>query len=357
MKIALLAHLRHPIARPFAGGMEAHSWLLAKGLEARGHQVTVFAAGDSDPTLRLHAVIDRHYEAILPWAEHRSGPELTAYLDEAYARACLAIADGGFDVLHNNSLHRFPLRTEWTDRTPTVTSLHVPPYPALHGFVSQSPGPRHALTVTSGRQMQAWFPDGASDQISVLYNGVDLPSWPFQPKALGGAAWSGRITPDKGAHLALDAAALLGLPITLYGPIDDQVYWTEMIQPRLMGRAAYGGHLTSEALAHALRQAQLFFFTPMWDEPFGLAAVEAMACGAPVAALDNGAAREIIADGGVIAETSTSVALADAAEAALQMPRTAARARAEVFSLERWLDGCEALYARVTGRDCGGARA
>lgn len=327
--------------------MEAHSWLLAKGLEARGHEVTLFAAGGSDPGLRVRPIIDRPYDEVLPWAQYRGSDALTAFLDEAYQRACQEIADGAFDVVHNNSLHRFPLRPEWTDRTPTVTSLHVPPYPALHGFVTQSPGHRHRITVTSARQLEAWFPESVSDAVSVLHNGVDLDLWRYTTTASGGAVWSGRISPNKGAHLAIDAAIRLGLSIRLFGPIDDLDYWSTMIEPRLSERATYGGHLSSDDLAQALGDARLYFFTPLWDEPFGLAAVEAMACGVPIAALDNGAAREVVGRGGVIASAVSVSALAQAGSKALSIPRSTARQQAETFSMDRWLTRCEALYAQA----------
>ena len=66
MRIALMAHVRQPIAEPFMGGMEAHTWHLAKGLEARGHRVTVFASGDSDPDLEISPILDEHYERTFP---------------------------------------------------------------------------------------------------------------------------------------------------------------------------------------------------------------------------------------------------------------------------------------------------
>ncbi|RZM06489.1 MAG: glycosyltransferase family 4 protein, partial [Sphingomonas sp.] len=105
MRIAVLAHVRHPIAEPFMGGMEAHSWHLADGLAARGHDVVLFASGDSDRRFTIDPVLDQHYEATFPWAEHRGSPPLIAHVDAGYAAACDRIARGNFDVVHNNSLH------------------------------------------------------------------------------------------------------------------------------------------------------------------------------------------------------------------------------------------------------------
>ena len=67
LRIAVIGHLRHPITRPFMGGMEAHTWHLVRGMQARGHEVVLFASGDSDPGLPLHPVIPRHYDLDYPW--------------------------------------------------------------------------------------------------------------------------------------------------------------------------------------------------------------------------------------------------------------------------------------------------
>lgn len=95
MRIALLAHLRHPIAPPFAGGLEAYTWNLAEGLTARGHAVTLFASGDSDPRFALDPVIPVHHERSHAGLEHRGDASLRACLDAGYAAACDRIAGGG----------------------------------------------------------------------------------------------------------------------------------------------------------------------------------------------------------------------------------------------------------------------
>jgi glycosyltransferase involved in cell wall biosynthesis len=347
VRIALLAHVRQRIAQPFMGGMESHSWYLAEGLVARGHDVVLFAAGDSDPRFAIDAVLAEHYERTFPWAEHRGSAPLIAHVDAGYAAACDRIAAGGFDVVHNNSLHRFPLESARTARVPTVTSLHVPPYDALHWFVKASPAPTHRLTVTSQSQLQAWFPDGAPPEASVLHNGIDPAAWPFHA-AGEGAIWCGRITPNKGTHLAVQAALRAAVPLTLFGSIEDPDYWAAEVEPLLGPSIRYGGHLEGKALAAELGRAGVFLFTPCWDEPFGLVAIEAMACGLPVAAFDRGAAREVIGDAGRFAPPDDVEALSSAIHAALAIPRRVPRARVErLFTRDIWLDRCEALYAEV----------
>ncbi len=328
--------------------MEAHSWHLAAGLVARGHDVVLFAAGDSDPLFAIDAVVPEHHERRFPGLEHRGDPGLRAYVDDGYAAACDRIAAGGFDVLHNNSLSRLPLERRRTARVPTVTSLHVPPYDALRGFVHDSPAPGHRITVTSRAQLRAWWPEGAPPEASVLHNGVDPAAWPFRDRGDGSAAWSGRLAAIKGAHCAIAAAKRAGIPLTLYGPIEEPDYWAERIAPELGGPIRYGGHLDGPALAAEIGRASVFLFTPCWDEPFGLVAIEAMACGLPVAGLANGAAREVVGEAGCLVEPGDAAALAGAIGAALAIPRPVPRDRVRrLFSRDRWLDACEALYRQA----------
>ncbi len=333
------------------GGMEAHSWHLAAGLEKRGHDVVLFAAGDSDPRFAIDPVLSEHYERTFPWAEHRGSAPLIAHVDAGFAAACDRIAAGGFDVVHNNSLHRFPLQRAKAGAVPTVTSLHVPPFDALHWFVKDSAGPMHHLTVTSAGQLRAWFPDGAPAQTSVLHNGIDPAAWPFCPSGDGSAVWSGRITPNKGTHLAIAASRRAGVSLTLFGTIEDRDYWRALVEPELGGSIRYGGHLHAQALACELGRASVFLFTPCWDEPFGLVAIEAMACGLPVASFDEGAAREVIAEAGVTAAPGAVRDLADAVSQAMAIDRHVPRRRVLAhFTQDIWLDGCESLYARVQQR-------
>ena len=281
MRIAVLAHVRQPIAEPFMGGMEAHSWHLATELVARGHAVTLFASGDSDARFRIFPVLDAHYERTFPWAEHKGMPELIAHVDRGYAKACERLTRRDFDVVHNNSLHRFPLAHAKTERMPTVTSLHVPPFPAIEYFVRDSCAPWHRITVTSRRQLAVWFKGEESDKVSVVHNGIDLRRWPFSPDGDGGAIWCGRIAANKGPHLAAEAARLAGVPLTLYGVIEERSYFDAEVAPRLTGDVRYGGHLAGDDLRVAMGRAGVLLFTPCWDEPFGLVAIEAMACGPP----------------------------------------------------------------------------
>ncbi len=349
-----MAHVRQPVAEPFMGGMEAHSWHLAAGLTARGHDVTLFAAGDSDARFTISPILAEHYERTFPWHEHRGSVALNAHVDAGFAQACDRIAAGGFDVVHNNSLHRFPLQRAKNGGTPTVTTLHVPPFDGLDWFVRTTVAPSHWYSVPSHRQRGIWWPEGAPPQVAVVANGIALDRWPFSPMGDGSAVWVGRITPNKGPHLAAQAAIRAGIALTLYGVIEEPAYFEAAVRPLLGGTIRYGGHLEGKALAARVGAASASLFTPCWDEPFGLVAIEAMACGLPVAAFDAGAAREVIGETvGRYAPPGDVFALADALRACMSLDRASARARVgALFSRDIMLKAYEALYVEaIDGAD------
>jgi glycosyltransferase involved in cell wall biosynthesis len=347
MKIAVIGHVRFPIARPFMGGMEAHCWHLCRGLRARGHDVTLFAAGNSDWGGKVEPLVDVHYDREFPWHKWHGTPELTGHLDAAFERLLPRLAEGGFDVVHNNSLHRFPPRFAARHRIPMVTSLHVPPFDVLKRAVADGGAPWSLFTTCSQRQLGVWF-DGADAPFArVVPNGIDLADWPFHPEGDGTAVWMGRITPTKGTHLAAQAAKIAGIPLWIYGTIEDQGYFDSKIAPLLGEGVQYGGHLQGADLTDAIAHASVLLFTPLWDEPFGLAAIEAMACGLPIAAVENGAIREVAGDAARYAGADAGE-LANALMEAICIPRTTARERVEgMFTMDQMMGEYEELYARA----------
>lgn len=327
------------------GGMEAHSHALAHGLAARGHEVVLFAAGDSRVQVPLQPLLPRHYDHDFPWHEFHGTDRLNAYLDAAHADTLDRIGGMSFDIVHNNTLHRYPPRWSRSARVPMVTSLHVPPFDALLRAIRESPAPWHRITGCSARHLAGYWPKGPPDTAHVVPNGIDLSAWPFSPKGDGSAVWAGRITPNKAPHLAITAARKAGVPLTIFGMIEDGDYFDTQIRPALGSGIRYGGHASAGDLAAAYGAASVLLFTPQWDEPFGLTAIEAMACGTPVAAVDMGAVRDVIGDAGCYASPDGSD-LDAALIGAMQIPRLRARRRVEMrFSQERMVEGYERLYA------------
>lgn len=351
LRIAVLAHLHHPIKSPFAGGMEAHTSHLVAELYARGHEVTLFAKAGStrfgqDGQGHVRAVLPADYQVQgYPDESHRD--EQHRRLDGAMSLAISAVRTGAFDVVINNSLS--PIPHEQLDGIPTLHVLHTPPLPRITAVLATRSGRPHGhryVTVShsNARAWRAWIPD-----LAIIPNGVDLRRWEPDRKdrrVPGTAAWSGRITPEKGTHLAIAAARANGMRLRLAGPIQDPEYYESLIRPSLDDQIRYMGHLAQDQLREVISSAQVFISSPLWEEPFGLTTLEAMACGTPVAATPNGAMAELVGlSGGIVACTADATGLAEAVRQASGLRRTAVLQRAATFSLDQMIRSYEdALY-------------
>ena len=362
MKIAVLAHLKYPIGQPYAGGLEMHTHLLTVALKRRGHEVVLFASRGSDPDLAPvmvcaptgDALADPEREDAINRAEH-----------DAYRTMMDRVAAGGFDLIHNNSLHDLPLRESVHLDVPVVTVLHTPPFESLVGGV-EAADPAMAFLAVSPSLAQEWahlVPDA-----QVIGNGVDLSTFAFAatPDDPPYAFWSGRIVPEKGLHLAIDATRAAGLPLVFAGPKLNPGYWEAEIAPRLGPDLTHLGHLPHRDLADHLGRARVAIVSPCWEEPFGLVVAEALACGTPVAAFHRGAMPDILdARCGRLARADDPEDLARAIREAADLSRRACRDRAEAMfdaeaMTERYLevyDAVLALRARPTLRRVAGGRA
>jgi glycosyltransferase involved in cell wall biosynthesis len=173
----------------------------------------------------------------------------------------------------------------------------------------------------------------------------------FRPGPGGGpAVWTGRMVREKAPHEAMDAARAAGVELVLAGPLSDPGYVAEEVEPRLGDGCSYAGHLRRDELARLLATASVAVVTPAWDEPYGLVAAEAMACGTPVAAYARGALPELVPEGvGVLTPPGDVGGLAVAIRAAVDCDRGRVRAHAEQHcSLDRMVDDYERLYAALT---------
>jgi glycosyltransferase involved in cell wall biosynthesis len=165
------------------------------------------------------------------------------------------------------------------------------------------------------------------------------------------AVWSGRLVPEKAPHLAIDAARSAGFAIDLVGPVQDHDYVAREVLPRLGPDVVHHGHLAGAELVRMIGSAAVAVVSPVWDEPYGLVAAEALACGTPVAAFARGALPEIVDDScGALAAAGDVDALARAIGIAAGRDRTAARLRAETrCDVDRMVDSYEALYRELAG--------
>jgi glycosyltransferase involved in cell wall biosynthesis len=350
MRICLVGSSRYPIRDPFAGGLEALTHALARELTDRGHEVTLFAAPGSDPTLPVRLLRMARFEPSAAASADRHAPaaewmtEHHAYLD--LMLGLMRDAGREFDVIHNNSLHHLPVAMASALPVPVLTTLHTPPLPWLESAIALATG-NSVFTAVSSFTARSWSHVVAS---RVIHNGVDLDQWTPGPGG-GPAVWSGRLVPEKAPHEAVDACRRAGVPLVLAGPLHDQTYFREMLEPRLGGDVRYAGHLSRDELAALVGDAAVAIVTPAWDEPYGLVASEAMACGTPVAGYARGALPEIVAGvGGVLVPPGDVPALASAVAATAAIDRRAVRRHAEeACGLDRMVDEYERCYRTALG--------
>jgi glycosyltransferase involved in cell wall biosynthesis len=351
MRIGIVGAARFPIAEPFAGGLEAHVWGLADRLRRQGHEVTLFAGPGSDPRLGVE-LLDLRRPQLSPAA--RADVSMTApeWLDEHHAYLQLMIrlartADAEFDVIHNHSLHHLPIAMASTVPVPIVSTLHTPPTPWLESAIQVEDDCRITFAAVSAHTATAWshlIPDA-----HVIHNGVDVDRWYPGPGG-GPPVWFGRLVPEKGAHLAIDAAVLAGEPLRLAGPIADPVYFEQEIRPRLAQPGIdYVGHRTQAQLVRLVGDASVALVTPCWDEPYGLVVAEALACGTPVCAFARGAMAELLEpEHGRLVTPEDVEGLAAALAEASRLSRVAAREYAvRHCSLETMVDRYVELYETV----------
>ena len=345
LRICLIASSRFPVAEPFAGGLEAHTHSLAKALQERGHEVSLFAAPGSDPRLLAEAlVVDRFRSSDAARDDVAAPPEQWMSEHHAYLALMLELgrsAHHRFDVVHNNSLHHLPVAMASALPIPVATTLHTPPTPWLESAIRLAPDSAHFVAVSRCTAEQ-WSGVAAP---RVIMNGVDTAQWKAGPGG-SGAIWFGRLVPEKAPHLAIEAARIAGLPLDLAGPAYDSEYFERMIAPWLDDRIRYLGHLSSAELVQHVGRSAVSVVTPRWEEPYGLVAAESMACGTPVAAFSRGALPEFVTrSSGRLAPADDVEGLAEAMLQASALSREETRRHAErMCSLETMVDRYEDLY-------------
>jgi len=348
MKIAVIGHLKFPIAKPFAGGLESFTYMFVEALVARGHQVTLFAAADSDFDLPLVPICK---SSTIAASKNRLGKIEDEWIecveDEAYENLMARLSTDRYDVIHNHSLSPIPLQCAGLLSTKLLTTLHTPLLPRMADVLrrrgQQNCGEFINISRSNARRWKSVLPNQ-----TIIHNGVDCQFWNacHRRRKQKRAIWFGRIVADKGTHLAVQAAHRAGLPIDVVGPIADADYFRTEVAPRLSAQDNYLGHRTHEELCDLIGRSSVALVTPCWDEPFGLVVAEALACGTPVAAFARGALPELLTpEVGRLAVDCDVDALADAARHCLALSGRHCRELAEQrYSLDHMIDRYETVY-------------
>lgn len=338
--------------------------LLTEALVARGHDVILYATGDSRTSATLKHLRDQAFLSQFP-SHSFAGADLF-YQHALTEHTLWAAADAdksGCDVLHT---HRpagvfcqrgigIPQVNTVHHGGPASNAAMRPFYEAYYRFFDHFPNVTFAAVSESQRSA---YPSTAA--FRVVHNAIDYESFALGSGPGEYLLYLGRITPSKGVHLAIDVALRAGLPLLIAGSAShlqsDRGYFERSVRPKADGeQICYLGE-ADHATRVALYQGARALINPLqWDEPFGLTMIEAMACGTPVIALRRGAAPEVIehgVTGFVIDDLDEMVAVVQGLGAP---DRPAIRARVmERFSAERMVVGYEAAYrAAIDGfRPC-----
>jgi glycosyltransferase involved in cell wall biosynthesis len=302
LKVAILAPAWFAVPPTGYGGIEWIVSLLADGLVDAGHDVTLFASGDSRTKAKLAAIYPQ-----APSREiGRTFPEIK------HALSCFARADE-FDVI-NDHTGMLGCTLGATVATPVAHTVHGP----LNGEPGEiyelinKVAPGVGLISISMNQRE---PMPHLNWIANCHNALDFSIYPLRPHRRDYLLFLGRLSPDKGAHRAVAVAIETGLPLKIAGKMQEpkeRAYFHELVEPHLVDGIEFLGEVTHGEKVELLQNARATLFPISWEEPFGLVMIESMACGTPVIATRWGAVPEVIEHGrsGIIVDHYTEMAAA-----------------------------------------------
>ncbi|MCS7030404.1 MAG: glycosyltransferase family 4 protein [Gloeomargarita sp. SKYG116] len=340
MRIAQIAPLHESVPPKLYGGTERVVYWLTEELVRRGHEVTLFASGDSHTQARLIPFCPQALR-LDPNAVDTVAPHLLM-VEKVFQMA------QEFDVIHGH-VDYFPYSL--ARRHPQVAFLAT-----LHGRLDiPELGPlyeefRDIPVVSISNAQRGPIPQAR--WVGTVYHGLPLDLHPFYPQPGDYLAFLGRVSPEKGLDTAIEIATRLGMPLKASIKIDrvDRPYYESQIEPMVRANPLVEliGEITEKEKSDFLGKAYAVLFPIRWPEPFGLVMIEAMACGTPVIAMRCGSVPEVMVDG----ETGFIVDSVDAAVAAVQKVGELSRQRVrqifeERFSVERMTNDYEALYQQL----------
>jgi glycosyltransferase involved in cell wall biosynthesis len=337
MKIALVSTPFVAVPPLDYGGTELIVHELAEGLTARGHDVTVFATGDSRTTARL--------EALYP--EGQWPPDSLSEVNHV-SWAFGEITRGDYDIIHCHSATALALG-RFMNEPAMIYTLHHVRDDRLSSFYEYFPSAWYAAISARQRELEIALP-----RMAVIHHGLDHRRY-LGPTIAGDAVcYIGRLSEVKGPHTAIDVAEMAGVPISVAGRTHrddaDPTFAERELLPRLeRPHVNYLGVVGMEKKRELLCQARALLMPLTWEEPFGLVMIEAMLCGCPTIAFPRGSAPEIVEEGVTGFLVDDASAVAEVVRTRLtDFDRERCRARAtERFSREPMVEAYEALYDRA----------
>lgn len=307
MKVGLIAPVWFPVPPEGYGGTERVVSLLADGLADAGHEVTLFASGDSSTRARLDSVFPT---APSQWIGH-------TYWELQHAVRAIS-RSGEFDVV-NDHTGMLGLLLGGLTRTPYLHTVHGPvdrrPGEVYEEICRLVPGARLVSISMSQRLPRPHLP-----WVANCHNALDLSLYPFSAEARRRKredylVFLGRMSREKGAHRAVTIALETGLKLKIAAKCREpaeEAYFEQFVRPHLGAQIEYVGEVGHGEKVELLQRARALLFPIWWEEPFGLAMIEAMACGTPVIATRRGSVTEVVEHGrsGIVVDDYTEMATA-----------------------------------------------
>ena len=350
LKIAQIAPLWVSIPPEKYGGIERIIFWLCQELTKRGHDVTLFASGDSKTSAKLVSVYPQGLlKGNIPWTDPFWNLE---NLSVASQKA------GNFDIVHSH-LDLWTLFFQDLVKTPVIHTFHNPLYISSITDPKRIPT-RLKMFEIHKKRTNAVFISKSQRKLcpvkfpknKVIYNGIDVSEFKFNPKPKDYFVWAARIDPYKGIENAIKAAEITKAKLLLAGRLDKyrKEYFKEKIKPHLSKKIQYLGELPRNRLSNLFTQARACLYPIEWEEPFGLVVTEAMATGTPVIAFNHGSMSELITkETGFVVNNIPE--MVKAMKEVDKINRKKCRERVEKhFSYQRMVDKYEKLYYQLINR-------
>ena len=334
----------YPVPPAGYGGIELMAYHLARELQKRGHEVSVIGQQGSKGPFETIAIAPESWSSQLGTRDQ--APRESLFLYRAYE----LVRRRAFDVVHDHSgLAGILLGASARLQTPVVATLHGDLTEAEGEFLAEVDRRVHLVAISHAQQALvagvAWR--------RVVHNAVDPAD--YRPATNPGEKHDflfqlARISPTKGQHIAIEVARRVGMPLVLAGKVDQDAceYFEREIKPHLGDGVTWHENVEGEEKQHLLSHARAMLFPIQWEEPFGIAMVEAMVSGTPVLATARGAAVEIIEPGvtGWLAGDADGLVEAYSRIGEIDLERCVARA-SERFGPAQMAAGYESVYERA----------
>jgi glycosyltransferase involved in cell wall biosynthesis len=339
MRIAQIAPLWERVPPFRYGGIELIVKLLTDELVRRGHEVTLFASGDSITKAKLCSVHDRALRLDPNIKEPAIYEQML--LAEIYENA------HHFDIIHSHIGCAALPYTSFV-KTPTVHTMHgifTPDNEKIYRRFARQP----FISISEAQRE----PRLGLNYIHTVYNGIDTAVYSFHPEPAQPSyiAFVGRISPEKGPLQAIKVARAVGLPLKMAGKIDsvDREYYQQQVEPLIDGeQIQYLGEISHEDKVKLLGCATVTLFPITWREPFGLVMIESMATGTPVIGMNLGSVPEVIAHGKTGFVCNSLGEMIEVIPNALKLDRQTCREYVvSRFSVETMTDEYERVYELV----------